>query len=507
MSMTPEALKAIAKKHGGYANPKLNDVLYLHCQGFGKVENLEPYTEVKVLWLEQNALDTIEGLEENKQLMTLFLQNNAISKITGLQSLSNLRIINLSHNYIGSISNIATFCPLLESLQISHNKIERLEDCTELLEFKCLSSLDISYNKISRPEGSDDSYVYSFFSKMPAIAVLYLQGQSLSNGIKHYRKNMIWNIKTLTYLDERPVFAEERRTVEAWGEGGNAAESATRDAIRKEKHDHLTGCVKTLVEMAEKMKDVREARTIEYEKQKEAERKRRQENLAARRAVDYDEGDARIIINTDESSEWVELVACLGQMLLVAEEEEEKRREQRVLEEAAQREFAKEEAALTALVKAAEVAKAEEKNKKREEVAFWVKQMEMTEDEIITQMEDEMTEMLKMMRPAGGYRDIAAMAKEAVEAAPNSKTTSPSKSAAAEERKRKEEEQRQQHADPMANVDGMATGVASDSIADKPLAGTTIVPSKKTKFSKEKVWAQYDAWESLQMGRRGQRSA
>lgn len=505
--MSPEALKAVAKKHGGYANPKLNDVLYLHCQGFIDIENLEPYTDVKVLWLEQNAIETIKGLDGNTQLVTLFLQNNAIRKITGLECLANLRILNLSHNYITEISHIAACCPLLESLQISHNQIESLEGCAELQQMRHLSSVDLSYNKLSRPEGAGDTYVFDFFSQMPAIAVLYLQGQPLSIGVKNYRKNMVWNIKTLTYLDERPVFADERRAVEAWGVGGNAAESAEREAIRKEKHDHLTGCVQTLIDMAEKMKDVREARTIEWERQKEAERKRQAENIAARREVDFDEEDARVIITTDESGEWVDLVDVLGKALLVAEEEDEARQTERAeraaLEAVATMEIAREEATLEALVEAAESAtEAVERSQRRGEIAYWVKQMELSEEDIITQMEDEMTEMLKMMRPAGGYRDITAMAASAVAAAPvaasssSSLTTSPSKSAMREEKNK--------HIDPTAaDADGAA--VAGTEAAD----GATAAPSpaagavkRRPKFSKERVWAQYDAWESLQSAAR-----
>jgi len=362
---------------------------------------------------------------------------------------------------------------------------------------------------------------------MPAIAVLYLQGQSLSVGVKNYRKNMVWHIKTLTYLDERPIFAEERRAVEAWGVGGNAAESAVREAIRKEKHDHLTGCVQTLIDMAEKMKDVREARTIEWERKKEAERKRQSENLAARREIDFDEEDARVIISTDESGAWVDLVDELGKQLLAAEAEDDIRQkeleEQRALEAVAKMEIEREEATLDSLVEAAESAPAggPEQSKRRDEIAYWVKQMEMTEDDIITQMEDEMTEMLKMMRPSGGYRDIAAMAASAVDAAPSAKDaslqegsvasssgTSPSKSAMREAAAAKERAKEPRHADPTSSADPISYADPSDvsiSVAPTASAGGPTATRRRPKFSKERVWAQYDAWESLQMGRRAKK--
>lgn len=46
-----------------------------------------------------------------------------------------------------------------------------------------------------------------------------------------------FRLKRLTYLDDRPVFPEERRTVEAWGRGGHEAEVAERELIEQEKRD------------------------------------------------------------------------------------------------------------------------------------------------------------------------------------------------------------------------------------------------------------------------------
>lgn len=38
-----------------YSTPELNDVLYLHFKGFKKIENLEAFTELKVLYFESNG--------------------------------------------------------------------------------------------------------------------------------------------------------------------------------------------------------------------------------------------------------------------------------------------------------------------------------------------------------------------------------------------------------------------------------------------------------------------
>lgn len=49
---------------------------------------------------------------------------------------------------------------------------------------------------------------------MPKLAVLYLHGNEVTKKIQHYRKTLIHRIPTLKYLDDRPVFEDERRYCE-----------------------------------------------------------------------------------------------------------------------------------------------------------------------------------------------------------------------------------------------------------------------------------------------------
>lgn len=96
--MTKKTILESCIKNKLYRLPHLNDVLYLHFQGqvdkffgksisfndlniilgYGAIENLEEYTELKCLWLESNAISEIKGLENQKLLKCLFLQNNLI---------------------------------------------------------------------------------------------------------------------------------------------------------------------------------------------------------------------------------------------------------------------------------------------------------------------------------------------------------------------------------------------------------------------------------------------
>lgn len=76
--MTPTRIRALCKKNDLYMSPSLNEVLYLHFQGFDEIANLEDYTQLKCLWLDSNCITTIQGLDNQRDLKCLFLQNNLI---------------------------------------------------------------------------------------------------------------------------------------------------------------------------------------------------------------------------------------------------------------------------------------------------------------------------------------------------------------------------------------------------------------------------------------------
>ena len=56
--------------------------------------------------------------------------------------------------------------------------------------------------------------------KLPNIAVVYLQNNKFNKKIAHYRKHLISKIPTLKYIDDKPIFEDEKRYADAWARGG-----------------------------------------------------------------------------------------------------------------------------------------------------------------------------------------------------------------------------------------------------------------------------------------------
>ncbi|KAG7377698.1 Dynein assembly factor 1, axonemal [Phytophthora boehmeriae] len=240
VDMEKQYLKKLCRDNDLYVTPAINDKLYLHYKGFRCIKNLDEYTGLKVLWLEGNGLPAIEGLEHQTQLRSLYLHENLIQKIEGLESQLMLDTLNLSQNQISCIENLGHL-KHLTSLALKSNYLTSAKDIAHVLELPNLSVLDIQSNRIN------DVGIVDILAQLPNLKVLYLQGNEVVKHIKQYRKTLVYRCRKLKYLDDRPVFDDERRRVEAWGKALQAtngdmkaaqeAERAEMDAIRREKKE------------------------------------------------------------------------------------------------------------------------------------------------------------------------------------------------------------------------------------------------------------------------------
>ena len=264
--ITEDFCKKLCYYNGGYDSPKLNVNLYLHFQGFRKIQNLGNFTNLQVLYLENNSINKIEGLDKLINLTCLYLQNNYIKEIENLENNTKLSILNLSNNKIQSIPNIS-YLDKLENLYISKNSLSTIQNLEGLLNLKSLSLLDIQNNPFSVLP--DDLII--FLNKLEKLKVLYLKGD-ITRLIPNYRRTLIVKIKNLTYLDDKPIKNEDKVGAEAYFKGGYQAEKEARIKYREE-NDKVIQIRKREKEMMEISFDERKklalnSLQLEYNKRK-----------------------------------------------------------------------------------------------------------------------------------------------------------------------------------------------------------------------------------------------
>ncbi|KPA86872.1 hypothetical protein ABB37_00918 [Leptomonas pyrrhocoris] len=121
-------------------------------------------------------------------------------------------------------------CSSLRSLNVAGNRLETFEDCLGLLSYKALAVLDLSHNNIV-----DGEALLFILERLPRLQSLKLSGNPLVRTLPRYRKRLLSRCKALLYLDDRPVFEEERRLVTAWTRAGDDGEEKERQLIQREK--------------------------------------------------------------------------------------------------------------------------------------------------------------------------------------------------------------------------------------------------------------------------------
>lgn len=122
-----------------YSTKELNDRLYLHFKGFHRIENLQPFTGLRVLYIEGNCISAIEGLEQCTELRCLFIQENCLKEISGLETLADLDTLNVSDNCLSRVSGVKSL-KKLASLLAARNHIGN-SGVSDLIELVGLDNL------------------------------------------------------------------------------------------------------------------------------------------------------------------------------------------------------------------------------------------------------------------------------------------------------------------------------------------------------------------------------
>jgi hypothetical protein len=204
--------------------------------GFQKIKGLAQFTDLKCLWLQNNLIRHIgTGLQPLSQLTQLYINNNNLAEIEGLETLVNLTDLVLSNNNITKIEGLQTLKKLV-NLNLAGNTIRsglgHLQYCDSL------ESLDLKNNQLQADgtytclvDGEEKNYQHSAIealSRLPNLKVLYLKGNPVVRSITGYRRKVITDLKSLTFLDDRRVQEVERVAALAHAEGGMEAERAAR---------------------------------------------------------------------------------------------------------------------------------------------------------------------------------------------------------------------------------------------------------------------------------------
>ena len=153
----------------------------MHFRGFKKIENLEPYTACKALWLDSNGFSAIENLQCLQQLRCLHISKNLISKIQGLDTLKDLTILDLSNNRLSHIDNLSC-CPSLQTINLSMNDLQTPSSLKHLALCFKLQNIDLTNNKLA----NDESF-FDVLCSIPALRALSCNGNELTR-LPHFRK-------------------------------------------------------------------------------------------------------------------------------------------------------------------------------------------------------------------------------------------------------------------------------------------------------------------------------
>jgi len=293
--MTREKLREIinSDKRMYYRTEELNDKLYIHYKGWNKLQNLEGFTGLKVLYAECNAFSYIQGLETCTNIRSLFLQENCIKEISGLETLHSLWNLNLSSNFIERIEGIAHI-KTLNTLTIAKNKIGfgGVADLEHLVD-SSVSSLDVQDNRIS-----DVDILPDVLMRMQDLRVLYLKGNECCKRIPNYRKTTTACLKDLKYLDDRPVFEDDRRAAEAFNRGGLEEERNERKKMREEKAEAHRRNMEAFSNMVERSRNEKRERLAMREEDKytdETDPQETPERMIARKRREWEEANPELM--------------------------------------------------------------------------------------------------------------------------------------------------------------------------------------------------------------------
>ena len=121
--------------------------LVLSFKKIVKIENLNGFSSLTTLKLDNNNIEDIVNLGHLTNLTWLDLSFNKIRKIQGLESLTNLQDLTLYSNKISYVEGLGTL-KKLQCLSLGNNRIDSLEQIINLRGIRTLKMLNLAGNPI-----------------------------------------------------------------------------------------------------------------------------------------------------------------------------------------------------------------------------------------------------------------------------------------------------------------------------------------------------------------------
>ena len=160
--------RIVYREFGGYIEPSINDVVHLENRRWREIRDLNKYTGVTVLHLENNQIGPAigNGLAHMSKLKALYLQCNMVRQVDSLAANQKLTLLNVATNQISGFAE-GGLPHSLNTLLVSANNISTAAALAPLASLPNLEVLDLSRNNL---EGGDEAF--DLFARMPALRVL-----------------------------------------------------------------------------------------------------------------------------------------------------------------------------------------------------------------------------------------------------------------------------------------------------------------------------------------------
>lgn len=119
------------------------------------VEFFGGHRRLEVLRLQKNKIKTLEGLDNMVRLKELHLGENRIKTWDSLFNMPSLEYLDLKQNQLKNIPQDLPSLPKLRDLNLSGNRLAKLEEMDNLLSFPVLQSINLEGNPMEEEAGGD----------------------------------------------------------------------------------------------------------------------------------------------------------------------------------------------------------------------------------------------------------------------------------------------------------------------------------------------------------------